>query len=191
MRPGRSWAARSRSCTSSACGPWPAEDRSIGRTLGMLYQRSMVLASEPPFDIPFVDNPLVVASFWQAKLTAIKLMARYAGLTVWPMKLSADYSYNEIPLAHGSPSDWAAWLLVGAAVAGILFIRQRNRTVCFLAGFAFLTLLPSSNILLPIGSVKAERFLYVPSIGVRACLVMVRGSLSERLVLQHQYFWAY
>src|ERR1022692_2812972 len=77
----------------------------------LLYQRSFVFAGEPPADFPFTDNPLVAAGFWPAKLTALKVMARYLGLTLWPLKLSADYSYHEIPLVRGSVQDWAALLL--------------------------------------------------------------------------------
>jgi tetratricopeptide (TPR) repeat protein len=138
----------------------------------LLYQRSFVFAAEPPSDFPFTDNPLVAAGFWQAKLTAIKVIGRYLGLTVWPIKLSADYSYNEIPLARGSMQDWLAWLVVGAAVVGILLLYRRNRTAFFWACFAFLAFLPTSNLLFPIGTIMAERFLYIPSIGLLACLVM-------------------
>jgi tetratricopeptide (TPR) repeat protein len=138
----------------------------------LLYQRSFVFAGEPPADFPFTDNPLVAAGFWPAKLTALKVMARYLGLTLWPLKLSADYSYHEIPLVRGSVQDWAALLLVAAAVAGVGFLYRRSRPAFFWSCFAFLTFLPTANLLFPIGTIAAERFLYVPSIGLLACLVL-------------------
>ena len=73
--------------------------------LAMWRQRSVVMAGASLSPFPFVDNPLVAADFWTARLTALKLIARYLGLLVWPAKLSADYSYAEILLAHGSASD--------------------------------------------------------------------------------------
>jgi tetratricopeptide (TPR) repeat protein len=146
----------------------------------LLYQRSFVFASEPPADFPFTDNPLVASGFWQARLTAIKVLARYLGLTLWPIKLSADYSYNEIPLARGSIEDWAAWLLVAAVVAGVVLLYRRNRTAFFWACFAFLTFLPTANLLFPIGAIMAERFLYVPSIGLLACLVLAAYAAGRR-----------
>jgi tetratricopeptide (TPR) repeat protein len=138
----------------------------------LLYQRSFVFASEPPVDFPFTDNPLVAAGFWKAKLTAIAVIPRYLGRTLLPLKLSADYSYHEIPLAHGSIQDWAAWLVVAVVVAGVGLFYRRDRTAFFWASFAFLTFLPTANLLFPIGTIMAERFLYVPSIGLLACLVL-------------------
>jgi tetratricopeptide (TPR) repeat protein len=138
----------------------------------MLYQRSVVLAAEAPAAFPFTDNPLVGAGFWQAKLTAVKVMARYLGLTIWPANLSADYSYNAIPLSNGGAADWISWFVVGAAVAGSFLLYRRNRTAFFLAAFAFLTFLPTSNLLFPLGTIMAERFLYLPAIGLLGCLVL-------------------
>jgi len=76
----------------------------------MLWQRSAVLAASLPAEFPFVDNPITGADFWTGRLTAIKVLARYLWLTICPLKLSADYSYAEIPLAHGSLEDWIAWI---------------------------------------------------------------------------------
>jgi tetratricopeptide (TPR) repeat protein len=149
----------------------------------LLYQRSFVFATEPPADFPFTDNPLVSAGFFQAKLTAIKVIARYLGLIVWPGKLSADYSYNQIPLAQGSITDWIALLIVAALVVGVLLLYRRNRTAFFWACFAFVTFLPTSNLLFPIGTVMAERFLYVPSIGLLACIVLGIYALARRVQL--------
>ena len=146
----------------------------------LLYQRSFVFASEPPADFPFTDNPLVSAGFFQAKLTAIKVIARYLRLIVWPGSLSADYSYNQIPLAQGSISDWLALLIAASVVVGVLFLYRRNRTAFFWACFAFVTFLPTSNLLFPIGTVMAERFLYVPSIGLLACIVLGIFALARR-----------
>jgi len=146
----------------------------------LLYQRSFVFVGEPPADFPFTDNPLVAAGFWQAKMTAIKVIARYLGLTLWPLNLSADYSYNEIPLARGSVQDWAAWLLVAALVAGVVLLYRRNRTAFFWAGFTFLTFLPTANLLFPIGTIMAERFLYLPAIGLLACLVLAAFAAGRR-----------
>ncbi|HKE26300.1 MAG TPA: hypothetical protein VKB88_28290 [Bryobacteraceae bacterium] len=147
----------------------------------MLYQRSLSLAADGPPDFPFTDNPLVEAGFWQAKLTAVKVMAHYLGLTVWPLDLSADYSYNQIPLSTGSAADWASCAVVAAAAAGVLVLLSRNRLVFFLAVFAFLTFLPTSNLLFPFGTIMAERFLYLPLVGLLACLVLGVFAAGRRL----------
>ena len=97
--------------------------------LAMWYARSIVVPGSPQF--PFVDNPLVAADFWTARLTALKVIARYLGLLVWPAHLSVDYSYAEIPLARGSASDWFAWSIVAIAIAAVIaFRRNRDRFIC-------------------------------------------------------------
>jgi protein O-mannosyl-transferase len=137
-----------------------------------LWQRSAVLAAAPPAEFPFVDNPIVGADFLTGRLTAIKVLAHYLWLALWPVKLSSDYSYAQIPLARGGPGDWIA-CVAGAGVLAVVAIRYRhNRLAFFLAGFAFLNLLPTSNLLFPIGTIMAERFLYLPLVGFVACLVL-------------------
>ena len=145
--------------------------------LAMWYARSLVIVGSP--QIPFVDNPLVAADFWTARLTALKIMARYMGLLVWPATLSADYSYAQIRLAHGAESDWLTWMVVVAVIATVIVFR-RKRVIVFAAGFAALTLLPTANLLFPIGTIMAERFLYLPAIAGSLCVVMAIYALPPR-----------
>jgi tetratricopeptide (TPR) repeat protein len=146
----------------------------------MLYQRAVVLAASPKADFPFTDNPLVGAGFWVGKLTALKVIAHYLWLTVWPARLSADYSYSQIRLAGGTFQDWLAWITVAVASAGLVWLYRVNRTAFFLGCFAFLTLLPVSNLAFPIGTIMAERFMYLPSVGLVACLVLGVYAAGER-----------
>jgi tetratricopeptide (TPR) repeat protein len=140
--------------------------------LAMWWARSRVLGASPPAVFAFTDNPLVGAGFWQAKLTALAVLGRYIWLTVWPLRLSADYSFAQIPLAQGSVVDWAAWLTVAAALAIAAFFYRRSRAISFFLLFAFVNLAPSSNLLFPIGTIMADRLLYLPSLGLFACIVM-------------------
>jgi tetratricopeptide (TPR) repeat protein len=134
-------------------------------------QRAAVLGAAPAAEFPFVDNPIAGAGFWSGRLTAIAVTARYLLLIVWPMRLSADYSYPQIPLAAGRPLDWAAWAIVAAIIAGCIRLWRRDRTTFFWAGFAALTFLPASNLLFPTGTIMAERVMYLPSLGVIAVIV--------------------
>ena len=150
----------------------------------MLYQRSIVLAASPPAEFPFTDNPIVGADFWTGRLTAIEVIARYLGLTLWPAKLSSDYSYAQIPLAHGALQDWAACIAVLAAALLVVALYRWNRTAFFLASFAAMTFVPMSNLLFPIGTIMAERFLYLPTIGLLACLVMAIYAAGKRVPIK-------
>ncbi len=148
----------------------------------LAYQRSVVLSASGPAVFPFTDNPIVGAGFWTGRLTALGVMARSLGLMVWPATLSCDYWYAQIPFARGSVSDWVAWSVVAAAFAaiGVLFWRRR-RAAFFAAAFAVLAYLPASNLLFPSGTIMAERLLYLPSVGVMACLVMAVYALGTRV----------
>jgi protein O-mannosyl-transferase len=151
--------------------------------LWMLYWRSAAMAVAGPIVVLFTDNPLTSASFVQSRLTAVAIIARYLRLLVWPGKLSNDYSYNQIPLATGTLHDWAAWIVVLAVVAAVIAIFKKSPVAFFFAGFAFLTFVPTSNLLFVIGTPMAERFMYLPVIGFAACAVLATFWLAQRTSL--------
>jgi tetratricopeptide (TPR) repeat protein len=144
----------------------------------MWSTRSFLVAGMSGFQAPFVDNPLAAAGFWTARLTALKVIGRYLSLLIWPARLSADYSYAEIPLARGAFTDWIAWIAIACVVA-VLVILRRNRVIVFVVGFASLTLLPTANLIFQIGTIMAERFLYLPSLAVAMCAVIALYALPK------------
>jgi len=146
----------------------------------MLWQRAAVLSSSLPAEYPFLDNPIAGAGFWIGRLTAVKVLAGYLWLALWPMRLSADYSYRQIALVHGSLEDWVCWLVVAGALALMAILLNRSRLAFFFAGFALLNLLPSSNLLFPIGTIMAERLLYLPLVGVVAAVVIAIDGVTAR-----------
>ena len=146
--------------------------------LAMWWIRSRVLAESAPAMFPFIDNLIVEADFWTGRLTAVKVMAKYLGLLVWPARLSSDYSYAQIPLVSGRPADWIAWFVMAAVAGCVVFLYRRNGTAFFGAGFALVTFLPMSNLVIPVGTIMAERFLYLPAIGFSICLVLALYSIG-------------
>ena len=126
--------------------------------------------------ISFIDNPLAHVPWSTRLLTALKIAGKYLWLFVWPAKLSADYSYNAIPLATSlfEPEvlwAFAAWGgLLGLAVFSYIWGR---RLAFFSIGFTVLTFLPASNLLLLIGTIMGERLFYLPSVGL--CLLIGAG----------------
>lgn len=150
--------------------------------LVMLLTRLRVLEPEGPAHFPMVDNPIVAAGFLEGRLTAVTVMAKYLGLLVWPANLSFDYSYAQIPLADvHRVSDLIAWALAAAAAIAVLWLYRRNKVAFFAAGFAFLTILPASNLVIPIGTIMAERFLYLPAAGFSICLTLALYRAAQRL----------
>ncbi len=154
----------------------------------MLWQRAAVLSSSLPAEYPFLDNPIAGAGFWVGRLTAVKVLARYLWLAFWPMTLSADYSYSQIPLIHGSLEEWICWLFVAGAVGLMVILWHRSRLAFFLAAFAFLNLLPASNLLFPIGTIMAERLMYLPLVGLLAAVVIAMDDVTARFRLSGTVF---
>jgi hypothetical protein len=145
------------------------------------WVRHWVFSTLPPFDQPFVDNPLVGADFLTARLTALRVMFKYISLLLWPRWLSWDYSYNQIPL-----TTWGMGLTTLAGVTALLavvaWLYRKHAPACFFGAFFFVALLPTSNLLVIIGSIMAERFLYLPSIGFAGCVVACVLAVGNRLV---------
>ncbi|MBN1441363.1 MAG: hypothetical protein JXA90_01580, partial [Planctomycetes bacterium] len=137
-----------------------------------------------------IDNPLH-SSFCDAPAriaNGLRLLGHYAAKTIVPLRLSADYSYDQIPvLGLGSARLWieiAAFAV--PAAAGVVFLWRRVPSAAlgllvFGAGFA-----ATSNILFPIGTIFAERLAFLPSLGFPLLVcglldaALRRGAVSRR-----------
>jgi tetratricopeptide (TPR) repeat protein len=139
--------------------------------------RSIVFAggASPP---SIADNPLLRLDAVPATLTAAGILLRYLGLLVWPARLSADYSYDSIPLFDGAlqrASDWLAVIggvLLIATVAVAILARRLWPVVSFFMLFFFVTVAPVSNCFFRIGTIMAERLVYLPDVGPIVLLSM-------------------
>ena len=144
----------------------------------------------PPDDTSPVDNPLVEVGFWTGRLTALKVVAHQLALLLWPSSPSADYSYRAIPVVGWPPAragDWAALLVLVAAApvaAAIVRLRRRVPAIAFLILFYVVALLPTANLLVLVGSIMADRFLYLPMVGLigGATIVLDRAAGPRRAV---------
>jgi tetratricopeptide (TPR) repeat protein len=153
----------------------------------LFWVRSRIYAALPLPEFRFVDNPLLGADWLTAKLTAIEVIGKSLGLLFWPLRLSADYSYDQIPLlrwpfttGHDVQGLLAAAFVLALAVHALLQVR-RHPSYFFFAGFFFVTLLPTANLLRTIGSIMAERFLYLPLVGFAGCVVIAVHAACDRL----------
>lgn len=147
--------------------------------------------------VPFSENPLIGAGFWTARMTAVKVIGKFLWLFVWPARLSADYSFNAVPVFGWQPRNWEdakAWIAL-AVCAGLVLLaigfRRRNRPLFFFVGFFLVALAPASNVFILIGSIMAERFLYLPSVGLAGCLVIAAAEIARAAHLRRAWVkWA-
>jgi protein O-mannosyl-transferase len=152
--------------------------------VAMALVRRGVMSDELPHWQPFGDNPLTAAGFGPSRLTALGVLGHNFLLYLWPAALSADYSYDQIPIVTGGAP---LALAIGSAVALLLLaalawrFRVTRPALFFWVFFALGTRLPTANLLILIGSVMAERFLYLPSLGLAGALVTVGALALERI----------
>lgn len=160
---------------------WPAYAVSIGVLALYGVARVRVLGDVTVTHAAFGDAPLGVRA-----MTMAFVFGDYVRLLILPWPLCADYAVNVNPLARvTSPSDLrfvsAALALLALALVWCVAAARRWRGA-FWGAWAALALLPVSNVLLPIGAIEAERFLYLPSVGACALLALIPGRPETRRV---------
>jgi len=150
----------------------------------LVFTRVQLALELTPPGRSFVDNPIAFASPVQSAMTALGVVGRYLALLFYPQTLSCDYSYDQIPLFGQGRSWWQdvlPWVSI-ALVTGFLWCswrwRQRHRVAAWGIAFFFVALLPTSNLLLPIGAIMAERFLYLPSVGFCAAIAVALATVG-------------
>jgi|GEM_PF-5700304 len=142
--------------------------------------RALVLAPLDPSYVDGLNNPLVDHGLIVGRLTALKVLGKQLWLLIFPWKLSPDYSYNAIPVFNldFKPCETAGDVarVIGEASKSFIAlgvfgglglyawkVRRSRPLLTFLIVAMIGTMIPTSNLLLNIGSIMAERFLYMPS----------------------------
>ena len=120
-------------------------------------------------------------TYFERLLTSGRVFIQYLILIFYPVHLAGDYDYNAIPIANFV--DWDAWLglvLIAATVATAYFCRHRNWAVSLGLSFALIVFIPASNWIMPISILMAERFLYLPMIGLALVGAAALSQLEDR-----------
>lgn len=151
--------------------------------IAVFYVRHLVFEATTPPEEPFLDNPIrghprfgldenPVVSFLEKRITALKVMANLLIKLVAPVRLSSDYSYNQVPVfdfGMRTVHDWWAILATGIVLAlfGLAFWLwyRGRRAASYCLFFFFVASLPTANLVKVIGSIQAERFMYLPLFG--------------------------
>jgi len=140
----------------------------LSMRVGMLGQ----IGPKTADTVPFVENPLAFTGTWARILTSFKLLAFYLWKMVWPVRLSADYSYNQIPTFYLSDFwSWVSFIVIGLCV----WLAARTGLSSWIFGglissLAAFTL--TSNFLFPTGTMFAERLAYFPLLGFSTALAV-------------------
>lgn len=142
--------------------------------LAFLYysSRSSIFKGLPMQEQAYVG---VVDSFTRI-LVACKVLVRYLWLIVFPYGQSVFHEVEVEKLI----SSFSLFILLGLSVTAVIY---RKKAPWFLFGliFFFVAILPVSNLLIPIGAVMAERFLYFPLVGVTLALAFCLGTAQKKV----------
>ena len=155
----------------------------IPPVIAVFYVRHLVFEASTPPEEPFLDNPIRghprwgldenrVISFIEQRMTALQVIGNLLVKLIAPINLSSDYSYNQVrtfDVSMTSPSDWwsvlAAMIVVGFLVLAFWLWFRERRAPAYCIFFFFVAMLPTANLVKVIGSIQAERFMYLPLFG--------------------------
>jgi len=119
-------------------------------------------------------------SYVERLMTSGRVFLEYMRVLFLPLNLAGDYDFNAIPIAN--LRNWDAWLgllLMMSIVLTAFLYRRRNWVVSFGILFAFLVFVPASNWIMPLSVLMAERFLYLPLIGLSMAAAVAFSGLRD------------
>jgi hypothetical protein len=140
----------------------------VAVALAFVAVRSVVLSENGVAGFhPFIVFQTLKLSYADRVLTMLGVVPEWMRLVLWPARLSMDYTPPMIGIAQGLAIEQLPGFLLLVAVLGLAVALWRRRPVTsFGITLAVVTLLPSSNFVIPAGIILAERTLYLPTVGV-------------------------
>ncbi len=149
--------------------------------LAFLWARSRVVLGGGAGFVPFLPFQVVAFDSGDRVLTAIGVVPDWFRLLLWPARLSAQYSPQYVEIAQGPSVAQIPGLLLLLGMLGLtVACWRRSPVTAFGIAWAVLTLLPSSNFIVPAGFIIAERTLLLPSIGAMLAVASAIPWLYER-----------
>jgi tetratricopeptide (TPR) repeat protein len=134
-----------------------------------------------------LNDPFLFATISQRYATIFDTLLRYLRLLLVPHPLSHDYYFNQVPIVGWNHPASILSLGLHLALLGVALLgTQRKDPIAFGILFYLLALSVSSNLVVTVGVILSERFLYIPSVG--AALVAAFGFewLARRLAPARQ-----
>ncbi len=132
-----------------------------------------------------VENQLKFVGFYERIATALKVLYMYVERLIWPIHLSADYSYNRISLVKNifkSPESLLGLLFLFLLVWLAIRYRKTNKELGFGTAFFIFPYLMVSNLIKPVGTIMGERLMYFSSLG----FTIILSVLLSRLYLTNK-----
>ncbi|MDP3696431.1 MAG: hypothetical protein Q8R55_00155 [Candidatus Taylorbacteria bacterium] len=136
-------------------------------------------------DATLTQNPIKHIPIIPGLFTSFKVSFLYLKQTVFPTVFSSDYSYDQIKVVNNifnSPEALAGFLILIAMVFTACW--KRNSAWGLAAAFFIIPYFIVSNFVFKIGTIMAERLVYLPSIGIAIMLALGLKYLFDRKKLK-------
>jgi tetratricopeptide (TPR) repeat protein len=156
-----------------------------------LAVKALALGQLQPGEIGFIDNPLAYADASVRMLNSAGLLVRYLRLLLFPWPLSADYSYDQIPVITqlADASLWLPLALVCTLGWGIWKGAGRQPQMVLWLLISGGALLLVANLFVAGGTIFAERLLYLPALAFSLGLGLLASRLPRRTTAALVWGW--
>lgn len=135
-------------------------------------------------------NPIATMDTLSGWWTAFKVAYLYVQKIIFPTYFSSDYSYNQITAVNNLFDSWQALAGIGILASTVyLSLSKRNGLIGLGATIFLLSYLVISNLFVKIGTIMAERLMYMPSFGFVLVVSEVLSGFLERHKKISRPFW--
>lgn len=151
--------------------------------LWLLIRTWVINSGSPIVGYTYADNSILACNDWiTQKLTAIAILGKSLFHFFYPVGMSYDYSYPQIPCATLTSIEfWLALTALSALFATAIYYFKRKPIVSFGILLFFLTSFLTSSILFTIGATMADRFMFIPLFGLLLAICYAGFELTNNL----------
>ena len=152
-----------------------------------LALRLAVLPAQSPVAPDPLQNPIPFLGPLTRLFTSLGVLGNYVTQTFLPAQLSCDYSVPATAIGLAGLGSIAAIaglvMLLALAIFAVIAFRRGDRSPAFFLAFFFIAIAPVSNFIVPIGTIRGDRLMYLPMIGLlAAALTTVATQVRVRLL---------
>ena len=125
------------------------------------------VAEVPGPNFRLAANALYAFEYPERLMAAFALIAHYTWIFLFPVFLKADYSYDQLQLSGwNDPWSYAGLIVLGLIIYLIVKGLKSKSIAGYAATFSVLFYVVTSNIFVMTGATLAERFMFIPSLGL-------------------------
>lgn len=133
---------------------------------------------------PFIVFQALDLSYANRVLTMLGVVPDWLRLLLWPAHLTTEYAPPYVDVAQGPSLVQLPGFLLLAGILGLGVALWKQRGAARVASFGIawicITLLPTSNFIVPAGIILAERTLFLPSFGALLAVGAAIAWLAEQ-----------